>query len=235
MVLSRLLFEIPTGVVADLYSRRLSVVIGFCPDRAGHARRRSVPVLRPHPAGAGALGTGVHFHQRRDPGLAERRDRRGTRQPGLPDRQTLRPVRQPGRGAGGHAAGQLDLSFDADPGQRRGLDRPGRPAHLLDVGARLQTGQAGGAQHLPTHGRHLLQGHSHRAPAPGPAGGPGRHPVLQPDTRPRPAVGLAPGEPLRPAGPVRQQRTGLLRVPAIGRHPSLDPSDPSGRKAVRCP
>jgi DHA3 family tetracycline resistance protein-like MFS transporter len=29
MVLSRLLFEIPTGVVADLYSRRLSVVIGF--------------------------------------------------------------------------------------------------------------------------------------------------------------------------------------------------------------
>ncbi len=29
MELSRLLFEIPTGVVADLYSRRLSVVIGF--------------------------------------------------------------------------------------------------------------------------------------------------------------------------------------------------------------
>jgi DHA3 family tetracycline resistance protein-like MFS transporter len=29
MILSRLLFEIPTGVVADLYSRRLSVVIGF--------------------------------------------------------------------------------------------------------------------------------------------------------------------------------------------------------------
>ncbi len=28
-VLSRLLFEIPTGVVADLYSRRLSVIIGF--------------------------------------------------------------------------------------------------------------------------------------------------------------------------------------------------------------
>jgi len=29
MVLSRMLFEIPTGVVADLYSRRLSVVVGF--------------------------------------------------------------------------------------------------------------------------------------------------------------------------------------------------------------
>jgi DHA3 family tetracycline resistance protein-like MFS transporter len=29
LVLSRLLFEVPTGVVADLYSRRLSVVIGF--------------------------------------------------------------------------------------------------------------------------------------------------------------------------------------------------------------
>jgi DHA3 family tetracycline resistance protein-like MFS transporter len=29
MVLSRLLFEIPTGVVADLYSRRLSVIIGL--------------------------------------------------------------------------------------------------------------------------------------------------------------------------------------------------------------
>ena len=29
MVLSRLLFEIPTGVVADLYSRRLSVIVGL--------------------------------------------------------------------------------------------------------------------------------------------------------------------------------------------------------------
>src|SRR5512136_278242 len=29
MVLSRLFFEIPTGVVADLYSRRLSVIVGF--------------------------------------------------------------------------------------------------------------------------------------------------------------------------------------------------------------
>ncbi len=29
MVLSRLVFEIPTGVIADLYSRRLSILIGF--------------------------------------------------------------------------------------------------------------------------------------------------------------------------------------------------------------
>lgn len=29
LVLSRLIFEVPTGVVADLYSRRLSIIIGF--------------------------------------------------------------------------------------------------------------------------------------------------------------------------------------------------------------
>ena len=29
LVISRLLFEVPTGIVADLYSRRLSVIIGF--------------------------------------------------------------------------------------------------------------------------------------------------------------------------------------------------------------
>ena len=52
------LFEIPTGVVADVYSRRLSVIIGI-----------AMMVLRCAPL-PGDLGHRLDFRQRRTVGLA---------------------------------------------------------------------------------------------------------------------------------------------------------------------
>ena len=69
------LLEIPTGVVADLYSRRLSVVIGVSLLGAGMLLQGLVPDVRRGSRRPGGVGDGIHLPVRRRPGVARRRDR----------------------------------------------------------------------------------------------------------------------------------------------------------------
>jgi DHA3 family tetracycline resistance protein-like MFS transporter len=55
------LFEIPTGVVADVYSRRLSIIIGFFLMGAGFALEGSLPVFPAIALGQAILGIGYTF------------------------------------------------------------------------------------------------------------------------------------------------------------------------------
>ena len=73
------LFEVPTGLVADLYSRRLSIIIGVALIGAGFLLQGLVPAFLGDPRRPGALGPRLHLHLRRRPGLDHRRDRDRTR------------------------------------------------------------------------------------------------------------------------------------------------------------
>ena len=69
---STFLFEVPTGIVADAYSRRLSIVIGYLLIGSGLPHRRLFPgFLADHPF-LSDLGAGVYIYQRRQTGLDHR-------------------------------------------------------------------------------------------------------------------------------------------------------------------
>ena len=63
------IFEIPTGVVADLYSRRLSIIIGFFLTGIGFLVMGAWALFFSHPDLSGFMGPGIHFYQRGHPGL----------------------------------------------------------------------------------------------------------------------------------------------------------------------
>ena len=69
------LFEIPTGIVADLYSRRLSVVIGVTLLGAGMLLQGLVPTFAAVLVAQVVWGTGSTFLSGADEGVAGRRDR----------------------------------------------------------------------------------------------------------------------------------------------------------------
>ena len=69
------LCEIPTGLVADTYSRRLSIVIGCVLLGLSLDPARGDPDLRRDPPLPGGQRRGLHLPQRRDRGVARRRGR----------------------------------------------------------------------------------------------------------------------------------------------------------------
>ena len=69
---STFLFEIPTGVVADVVSRKVSVIIGHAMIGGGIPGDGAVADVRADSAVAGDLGCGPHLHQRRLLGMALR-------------------------------------------------------------------------------------------------------------------------------------------------------------------
>ena len=62
--LAVLTFEVPTGVLADTYGRRLSVIIGFFLIGAGFIFEGSVPVFAAVLAAQVIWGGGLHLYQR---------------------------------------------------------------------------------------------------------------------------------------------------------------------------
>ena len=81
------LFEIPTGVVADTYSRRLSLIVGYVGMGLDlDARRHRLGAVADHRA-LGSLGPLVHVHERCRRGLDHRRGRGRQGRPGLPARR----------------------------------------------------------------------------------------------------------------------------------------------------
>ncbi len=65
MELSIFVFEIPTGVVADTISRRLSVIIGVFIIGVGTFLMGFIPQFLPILVAQIDLGFGLHLHQRR--------------------------------------------------------------------------------------------------------------------------------------------------------------------------
>ena len=66
------LFEIPTGVVADRWSRKWSVVVGHAGIGARAPHRGIVLVVPRRARGAGRVGARLHVHERGDGRLAGR-------------------------------------------------------------------------------------------------------------------------------------------------------------------
>jgi len=60
---SAFLFEVPTGVVADAYSRRLSIIIGYFLMGAGFLVEGFFSCLPANFIGADHLGIRLHLHQ----------------------------------------------------------------------------------------------------------------------------------------------------------------------------
>jgi DHA3 family tetracycline resistance protein-like MFS transporter len=82
------LFEVPTGVVADTYSRRLSLVIGYLGMGVAWAAVGlvSAPWLI---IALWASGASLHLHERRRAGMDHRRGRRRRTSARLPARRAL--------------------------------------------------------------------------------------------------------------------------------------------------
>ena len=57
------LFEVPTGIVADVYSRRLSIIIGYVLMGARLSHRRFFPDFPTDSFSSGHLGPGIHLYQ----------------------------------------------------------------------------------------------------------------------------------------------------------------------------
>ena len=112
------LFEVPTGVVADTYSRRLSLVIGYLGmGLAWLAVGARLGAVADHRA-LGRLGARVHLHERRRGGLDHGRGRRRQGRAALPARRALAAGR---RGRGPRAPGRRRHAVAAggrDPGRR---------------------------------------------------------------------------------------------------------------------
>ena len=62
--ISTFLFEVPTGIVADIYSRRLSIIIGYVLMGLGFSHRRVLPGFWTYSFRSGYLGPGIHLYQR---------------------------------------------------------------------------------------------------------------------------------------------------------------------------
>ena len=108
---TKLLFEVPTGVVADLYGR-LSVIIGVLLVGACFVLQGLLPLLVTSCWPKVLRGIGATFSSGALEGLDRGRDRGGAGERGLP---ALRPGAPAGRPGGDGAGG------------RPGRDRPGRP------------------------------------------------------------------------------------------------------------
>ena len=66
------IFEVPTGVIADVYSRRLSVIIGYFLIGLGFLLEGSIPVFAAYCTGTDVMGVGLYLYQRRNAGLDQR-------------------------------------------------------------------------------------------------------------------------------------------------------------------
>ena len=84
--LTYLLFEVPTGVVADTVSRRLSVVIGLLGSGVAFLLLGVLGSLRDRYALSGPVGGVRHVPERRRRRVAHRRDRRRSRTADVPAR-----------------------------------------------------------------------------------------------------------------------------------------------------
>ena len=93
------LFEVPTGIVADVYSRRRSILIGVALIGCAYVLEGAIPDLLGRAWGPGLLGARLHVHQRRHRGLDHRRDRRAGGRTDLPPRRADVAGRWPGRHA----------------------------------------------------------------------------------------------------------------------------------------
>ena len=138
------LCEVPTGVVADTYSRRLSLIIGYLGMGVawarGRARLGAVADHRP----LGALGPLVHLHERGRAGVDHGRGRLRERRQRLPARRALRPGRRGARAArtGRRRSGLAPRGRDP---RRRLHDRLRPRLPRLHARARLPPAAARGA------------------------------------------------------------------------------------------
>ena len=141
------LFEVPTGVVADTYSRRLSLIIGFLGYRArpgcSSAWSSSAWLIV---RALGVLGACVHVHERRLRRRGSRTRSGSTGGAGLPARRPLlvrRRDRRPRR------SGARDASTRAAVIAGGAVDDRSRPRlHLLDAGDRFPAATRGRAERL---------------------------------------------------------------------------------------
>jgi MFS family permease len=74
--ISAFVFEVPTGIVADVYSRRLSIIIGYVLMGVGFLLEGLFPAFISDSARANHLGLGLHLHQWRNAGMDHGRGRR---------------------------------------------------------------------------------------------------------------------------------------------------------------
>lgn len=148
------LFEIPTGIVADLYSRRLSVIIGFTFIGAGFLLQGLVPTFLAILAAQVLWGLGFTFTSGADQAwitdevgeekVAPVFVRTQQAEPRLPDRRhRLRGRARPGE------------PQPADAAVRCRDDADGVGAVRLHAGAELPPDAEGRAGDLPADGRHL--------------------------------------------------------------------------------
>ena len=146
------LFEVPTGIVADVYSRRLSIIIGTFLLGVGLALQGVVPSFGVILLAQVIWGIGYTFTS----GATEAwlTDEIGVdpREPALPARLADRTDRLDCRGRHRHRDRQL-LAPTPDPDRRRALSRHGRRAPLHHAGARLHADPARGADDVAGDGR----------------------------------------------------------------------------------
>ena len=67
--ISAFVFEVPTGIVADVYSRKLSIIIGYILMGIGFLVEGFFPFVRADLAGASHLGFGLYLHLRLNGGM----------------------------------------------------------------------------------------------------------------------------------------------------------------------
>ena len=154
MEVSIFVFEVPTGIVADIYSRRLSIV-----DRHVRDGHRGDAVRRPRrrvadPRRERALGLRLHVHERRLRCLARRRGRPGAPGGRLPARRPGRPRRGARRDRRERRPGASSTS-----GCRSSSPAPGRSLLALflaldDARDRLLAAAARGARLVRPDGAH---------------------------------------------------------------------------------
>ena len=144
---SVLLFEVPTGVVADIFSRRLSVIIGYTLIGAGITLEGAIPRFETILIAQLLWGIGLYLHQRGRDRLAGRRGRRRAGRTALPAILPARSDRRGDRHRGQRRPGECPPR-PADAGCRAAVRGAGRVHGSRDAGARVSPVAPGRAHHL---------------------------------------------------------------------------------------
>ena len=129
-------FQLPTGVLADLVSRRLCVIVGWFTTGTAFVLQGSIAGLSQPPGSAGDLRHRCGADDRRRGGLDRRRARRRRDDIGLRSRDAVRPRRGSHRRAGQRRT-RLPRAECSDARRSGRHDRAGRVPRGRDAGELL--------------------------------------------------------------------------------------------------
>lgn len=152
------LFEVPTGIVADAYNRRLSIIIGVALMGIGFVLEGSVPRFDAILIAQLVWGIGATFTS--GAGVDFGRDRRSALRRGILARRSDRKLLQ----RRGHCARRRDRQHRYQPTDRRRRCRPCRAGDLSrshDARTWVSTCAARKSQLASAHGRNLSTRYSH--------------------------------------------------------------------------